>query len=105
MKEITVEELKEKMDNKDDFQLVDVREPHEFEICSIGGDDIPMSEIQSRYKEISKDKMVVVHCRSGVRSGNVITFLEQNHGYTNLYNLEGGILAWAEEIDPEMDTY
>mgnify|MGYP003689221145 CR=1 FL=1 len=105
MKEISVEELKAKMDNKDDFQLVDVREQNEFEICSLGGVEVPMSEIMNRYKEISKDKMVVVHCRSGARSGNVINALEQNYGYDNLYNLVGGILAWADEIDEDMATY
>lgn len=105
MKEITVEELKAKLDNKEDFQLVDVREPNEFAVCSLGGDEIPMSQIMNRYKEISKDKMVVVHCRSGARSANVINALEQNFGYDNLYNLVGGILAWADEIDPEMPKY
>lgn len=105
MKEITVEELKEKMDNKEDFQLVDVREPNEFEICSLGGVEIPMSQIMERYSEITKDKMVVVHCRSGARSANVISALEQNFGYDNLYNLVGGILEWADEIDPSMSKY
>lgn len=105
MKEITVEELKEKMDNKEDFQLVDVREPNEFEICSLGGVEIPMSQIMERYSEITKDKMVVVHCRSGARSANVINALEQNFGYNNLYNLVGGILEWADEIDPSMAKY
>tara|TARA_X000000368_G_C22770064_1_gene596738 strand:- start:167 stop:484 length:318 start_codon:yes stop_codon:yes gene_type:complete len=105
MKEISVTELKAKIDNKEDFQLVDVREPHEFEICSLGGLEVPMSEVLAKYKEISKDKMVVVHCRSGQRSANVINALEQNYGYNNLYNLVGGILAWADEIDDDMETY
>ena len=105
MKEISVEELKAKMDNKEDFQLVDVREPHEFEICSLGGVEVPMSDVLNKYKEISKDKMVVVHCRSGQRSANVISALEQNYGYNNLYNLVGGILAWADEFDDDMETY
>lgn len=105
MKEISVAELKAKMDNKEDFQLVDVREPHEFEICSLGGVELPMSEVANKYKDISKDKMVVVHCRSGQRSANVISALEQNYGYNNLYNLVGGILAWADEFDDDMETY
>lgn len=105
MKEISVAELKAKMDNKEDFQLVDVREPHEFEICSLGGLEVPMSEVVNKYKDISKDKMVVVHCRSGQRSANVISALEQNYGYNNLYNLVGGILAWADEFDDDMETY
>lgn len=105
MKSITVQDLKNLKDNQADFQLIDVREPHEHEICAIDGELIPMNDVPSRFEEISKDKQVVVHCRSGVRSGNVIQYLEQNHGYENLYNLEGGILAWAREIDPSMEQY
>jgi adenylyltransferase/sulfurtransferase len=105
MKEISVDELKEMRDKGEIFQLIDVREPNEFEICSLGGDEIPMSQIMARYTEISKEKKVIIHCKSGKRSANVINALEQNLGYNNLYNLEGGILAWAEEIDPEMDQY
>lgn len=105
MNEISVDELKEMKENGDVFQLVDVREPNEFEICSLGGDEIPMSQIMARYKEISKEKKVIIHCKSGKRSANVIKALEQNFGYQNLYNLEGGILAWAEEIDHEMNQY
>jgi adenylyltransferase/sulfurtransferase len=105
MKEISVDELKEMKDNGEVFQLVDVREPNEFEICSLGGDEIPMSQIMTRHQEISKEKKVIIHCKSGKRSANVINALEQNLGYENLYNLEGGILAWAQEIDSEMDQY
>lgn len=105
MKEISVAELKAKIDNKEDIQLIDVREPHEFEICTLNGVEMPMGEVMARHSEISKDKTVVVHCRSGARSANVINALEQNFGYDNLYNLAGGILAWANEIDDEMETY
>jgi sulfur-carrier protein adenylyltransferase/sulfurtransferase len=105
MKSITVHELKHLIDSKEDFQLIDVREPFENEICTLNALLIPMGELADRYQEINKDKKVVVHCRSGARSANAIGFLEQQHGYTNLYNLTGGILAWATEIDPEMDTY
>lgn len=105
MNSVTVHELKQMIDNKEVFQLIDVREPFEVEICSLGAELIPLAEIPNRVNEISKDKKVVVHCRSGARSGNAIGFLEQNFGFTNLYNLTGGILAWANEIDPTMDTY
>lgn len=105
MQEVSVDELKEKIDNKEDFVLVDVREQNEFDICSLGGLEIPMSQIMARYQEIPKDKPVIIHCKSGKRSANVISALEQNFGYDNLSNLEGGILAWADEIDPEMDQY
>ena len=102
MKEITVQELKKMMDTKEDFQLIDVREEHEYETANIKGLLIPMGEAMDRADEISKNKKVVIHCRSGKRSATVITALEQHHGYTNLYNLKGGILAWASEIDPSM---
>lgn len=105
MKSINVQELKTLIDNNTDFMLVDVREPHENDICTLNGKLIPMNDVPSHIDEFPKDKQVVVHCRSGMRSGNVIQYLEQNHGYDNLYNLEGGILAWAREIDPSMTTY
>ena len=105
MKEKTVAELKAMMDSGTDFQLIDVREPHEYEICNIKGELIPMNEISDNLDKISKDKIVIMQCRSGSRSGRIVEFLEQAHGYTNLYNLKGGILAWADEIDPEMPKY
>lgn len=105
MKEISVSKLKEMIDKKEDFQLIDVREEHEFDICNLNGELIPMGEVMDNVDRISKDKMVVVHCRSGKRSATVINALEQQHGYTNLYNLQGGILAWAAEIDPSMTSY
>jgi adenylyltransferase/sulfurtransferase len=104
MKEISVAELKTKIDNKEDFKLIDVREEHEYEICNIGGELIPMATVPERLSEIPKDKTVVVHCRSGARSANVCLFLE-SQGYNNVYNLKGGILAWANEIDPSMPKY
>lgn len=105
MKEITVEELKKLMDSNADFQLIDVREPHEYDICNLNGELIPMSDIPHNVDKISKDKQVVLHCRSGKRSGDMLLWLEKNHGFTNLYNLKGGILAWAREVDPEFPTY
>ena len=105
MKEVTVQELKKLMDSKADFQLIDVREPHEYDICHLNGELIPMSDIPNNVDKIAKDKQVVIHCRSGKRSGDMLLWLEKNHGFTNLYNLKGGILAWAKEIDPEFPTY
>ncbi len=105
MREITVQELKKLKDASADFQLIDVREPHEYDICDIGGELIPMAEIPSSTDKISRDKQVIIHCRSGKRSGEMVLWLEKNEGYTNLYNLKGGILAWAKEIDPEMPVY
>ena len=105
MKEITVKELKKLMDEKADIQLIDVREPYEAEIAEIGAELIPMGTIPSNVDKISKDKQVVVHCRSGKRSGDVILWLEANHGFENLHNLVGGVLAWSQEIDSSMQTY
>ncbi|MEX2234053.1 MAG: ThiF family adenylyltransferase [Cyclobacteriaceae bacterium] len=105
MKEVTVQELKKLMDSRADFQLIDVREPHEYDICNLDGELIPMSDIPNNVDKISKDKQVVLHCRSGKRSGDMLLWLEKNHGFTNLYNMKGGILAWAKEIDPEFPTY
>lgn len=105
MKEVTVQELKRMRDNNEAHQLIDVREPHEAEIAEIGGQLIPMGEILLHVDEIAKDKPVIIHCRSGARSASVVQALEKQHGFTNLYNLKGGILAWAKEIDPSLATY
>jgi len=105
MKEVTVSQLKEMMDAKADFQLIDVREPHEYEICNLDGELIPQAEIPDNVDRISRDKQVIIHCRSGARSGNMVQWLEKNHGFTNLYNLKGGILAWADQIDPSLTKY
>jgi sulfur-carrier protein adenylyltransferase/sulfurtransferase len=98
MKEVTVQELKNLKDSKADYQLIDVREEHEFDEANLSGDLIPMGEVLDNVDKISKDKKVVVHCRSGKRSASVIQALETQHGFTNLYNLKGGILAYIEEI-------
>jgi rhodanese-related sulfurtransferase len=104
MQEITVQELKEKLDSGEDFQLIDVREDFEYETSNIGGLLIPLGGIAIEADKISKDKPVVVMCRSGKRSAAAIMQLEQL-GYTNLSNLQGGILAWAAEIDPDISVY
>jgi rhodanese-related sulfurtransferase len=104
MKEITAADLKQKMDNKENFQLIDVREDYEYENANIEGDFIPMGTIQASLDKIAKDKEVVIMCRSGRRSASVIDMLEKNFGFTNLYNLKGGILEYAAEIDPSLDV-
>lgn len=98
MKEITVQELKKLVDSKVDFQLVDVREEHEFDEANLKGLLIPLGDILDRASEVDKTKQVVIHCRSGKRSATAIQALETQLGYTNLYNLKGGILAYIEEI-------
>jgi len=105
MKEVTVIELKKMMDEEEDFQLIDVREEHEVDIASIGGELIPMGDVLGNLEKISRDKKVIIYCRSGNRSGVIAQALEKQHGFTNIYNLKGGILAWADEIDTAMTKY
>lgn len=105
IKEITVQELKAKIDNKEDFQLIDVRETFEYETSNIDGLNIPLGGILIEADQISQDKPVIVQCRSGKRSAAAIMQLEQMLGFTNLYNLKGGILAWQEAFDPNMPVY
>lgn len=96
MKSITVEELKELQDSNADFQLIDVREDYEYDEANLGGVLIPLATVIDEADQISKDKRVIIHCRSGKRSANAIAALEGMKGYTNLENLEGGILAYID---------
>jgi len=106
MKEVTVQELKSMMDNKEDFQLIDVREKNEYEFVNIDAELIPVGEFLESADKVSTDKKVIIHCRSGARSGQAILAIQAAHGgYENLYNLKGGILAWAKEIDTSLPTY
>ena len=106
MKEITVQELKDKIDAGEDVQLIDVRNPDEFAFAKIEGATlIPMGEITQRQDEISPDRDTVVFCRSGVRSARVIQFLQQSGFEGDLRNLVGGILAWSDQIDPSVPKY
>ncbi|MRX47544.1 rhodanese-like domain-containing protein [Pedobacter puniceum] len=104
MNEITVAELKKWKDEGKEFQLIDVREPFEYEMSNIEGENIPLASVLLEADKISKDIPVVMQCRSGARSAAALNQL-QNLGYTNLYNLKGGILAWAAEIEPGMKVY
>lgn len=103
MKEITVSELNTHRENGTDLVLVDVREQHEYDNANIDGMLIPMGTVLDSLDRIPKDRMVVIHCRSGARSAAVVRELETNHGYDNLYNLKGGITAWKSEIDPSLN--
>lgn len=104
IKEITVQELKAMIDGKEDFQLIDVRESFEYEVSNLDGLSIPLAGILIEADKVSKDKPVIVQCRSGKRSAQAVMLLQQQ-GYTNLANLKGGILAWKAEIDPTIDVY
>lgn len=105
MKEITVLELQAKIENGEPFQLIDVRETFEYEQSNINGLNIPLGGILVESEKIATDKPVIIQCKSGRRSTAAIMQLEQQLGLENLYNLKGGILAWAAEFDPSMDIY
>jgi len=105
MDEITVQELKERLGRQNKMQLIDVREPTEFEICNLGGELIPLGELSKQASRIRRDIPVVVICHHGFRSAQAINYLTQRLGYENLLNLKGGIHAWATQIDPSMTVY
>ena len=105
MQTITVEELKELKDKGEEFTLIDVREEHEYEDANLDGILIPLGSILDHLDQIPKEGNVIMQCRSGGRSGNAIKLLEQREGYTNLKNLEGGILAWKDKFDPDMNVF
>jgi adenylyltransferase/sulfurtransferase len=104
--QITVQDLKRKQDAHENFFLLDVREPHEYPIANLGAPLIPVGSLDSRIAEIpvAKDAEIVVHCRSGARSQKAAVIL-RNHGFTNVQNLAGGILEWADKIDPSLPKY
>jgi adenylyltransferase/sulfurtransferase len=103
--ETTVVDLKKKMDAKEDFFLLDVREPNEFQIGRIPGSTlIPLGEVPQRLGEIPRNKEIVVHCKMGGRSAKAAQYLRQQ-GYTRVKNLKGGILDWSDKIDPSVPKY
>ena len=102
---ISVHDLKRKRDAREAIQLIDVREPFEFEIARIDGAKlIPLGQLANRLHELKQNGQTVVHCHTGMRSAQAVQMLRQT-GFTNVYNLEGGIDAWANEIDPAMQKY
>jgi sulfur-carrier protein adenylyltransferase/sulfurtransferase len=105
LKEITAKELYDLQVKGEPIQIIDVREPHEYEIVNIGGELIPLSVVDDYADQISRDKKVIVHCKVGGRSAKAIKELEEKYGFTNLYNLKGGILSWIEEVDPQLTRY
>jgi adenylyltransferase/sulfurtransferase len=103
--EITVEELKGRLDRGDDVFILDVRNPEEYEICRIPGSTLlPLPALPQRFRELDAGREMVVHCKSGVRSQKAIAFLRQQ-GFTKLKNLKGGVLAWADRIDRSLPKY
>lgn len=105
MRELTPTELKAKLDRGDDFLLIDVREPNEYELCRIPGSLLmPLASLPEHLGELDPDKETVLQCRSGKRSADALMFLQAN-GFSNLWNLKGGILAWSDEVDPTVAKY
>lgn len=105
VRELTVEELNGLRTSGIDHQLIDVREPYEYAIANIGGELAPLKSVAEYAPRIRRDVKVIIHCRSGVRSAKAIRELASTFGFDNLYNLKGGILAWADEIDQEVVKY
>ena len=104
--QISVQELKRRLDAKEDVFVLDVREPHEVQIVNIGAPLIPLGQLGNRVGELEpqKNREIVVHCKSGARSQKAALFLK-SAGFTNVSNLAGGILAWADKIDPTLPKY
>jgi sulfur-carrier protein adenylyltransferase/sulfurtransferase len=102
--QLTVKELKQRIDAGEDVFVLDVREPYEYQIANIGAKLIPQNDVPKRLSEIDRNREIVVQCRSGQRSQRIAEYLAQQ-GYGNVKNLAGGILAWADEIDPKMQKY
>ena len=104
LSEISVEDLKKKLDNKDEIFILDVREPHEYQICNLNGYLIPLGDLPKRVSELDSSREIVAHCKMGGRSAKAVAFLKQA-GFTKVHNLTGGITAWAERIDTKMPKY
>jgi adenylyltransferase/sulfurtransferase len=106
IREISVSELKRmKTEDATGFILIDVREKIEYDMANIGGKLIPKGTVDQFVEEFeSEEKPVIVHCRSGKRSSDVIYYLQEKYGLKNLYNLRGGIMAYAQEIDPSLNV-
>jgi adenylyltransferase/sulfurtransferase len=102
--EIQVEELKRRLDAGEDIFVLDVREPHEYQICNIGGHLIPLGDLPKRVNELDTSREIVAHCKMGGRSAKAVQFLKQS-GFTKVRNLTGGITAWADRVDPKMPKY
>jgi sulfur-carrier protein adenylyltransferase/sulfurtransferase len=101
---ISVDDLKRKLDAKDDIFILDVREPHEYQICNLNGYLIPVGDLAKRVNELDSSREIIAHCKMGGRSAKAVSFLRRA-GFAKVYNLAGGITAWADKIDPSMPKY
>ena len=102
--QISVKDLKSRIDGGEEIYLIDVREPFEYAIANLGGKLIPQNDVAQRLGEIDRDREVIVHCKGGVRSQKIAEYLKQQ-GYQRVINVAGGILAWADQVDPTMKKY
>jgi len=102
--EMQVEELKRRLDAGDDLFILDVREPHEYQICNLGGYLIPLKELPNRLSELDSSREIVAHCKMGGRSAKAVQFLRQA-GFSKVHNLAGGITAWADRVDRKVPKY
>jgi adenylyltransferase/sulfurtransferase len=102
--QITPKELKQKLDSGENIFVLDVREPHEYQIANLGAKLIPLNDLPARAGELDKNAEIVVHCKSGGRSQKASEFLAQN-GFKNVQNLAGGITAWSNDVDPTIAKY
>lgn len=103
MQIISALELHDAMQKGQEFEIVDVREPYEYDACNIGSVHIPMGEICNRIADLPKDKNIVIMCRSGKRAEAVANILMTDYSISNVYILDGGILAWKDQIDSTLD--
>jgi len=104
MADMTPEELKRRLDAGEDLFVLDVREPHEYQICNLGGYLIPLNDLPKRISELDSSREIVVHCKMGGRSAKAVEFLNKS-GFHKVHNLAGGINAWAERVDPKLPKY
>ena len=102
--QLSVKDLKRRIDAGEDLFILDVREPFEYRIANIGGKLIPQNEVPQRLSEIDRSREIIVHCKSGGRSQRIAEFLKQS-GYSSVVNVAGGILAWSDEVDPRVPKY
>ncbi|HZD49810.1 MAG TPA: molybdopterin-synthase adenylyltransferase MoeB [Silvibacterium sp.] len=102
--QISVTDFKLKLDAGEDIYLLDVREPHEYQIANLGGHLIPLGDLPARVRELDSSREIIVHCKTGGRSQKAAEFLQQA-GFRKIQNLAGGIQAWSEQVDPKVPKY
>lgn len=98
-------ELKQKLDNQEDIDVIDIRENYENDIVSISAKNVPMALVMENLSTLPKTKPVIFFCKNGGRAGALTDLLETHYGFDNVYNLEGGIMGYIETVDPSLPTY